>query len=305
MNRSKEVALYHYANGEDLSKTAKHFTMEKRSVRRRLREFKEKKSLAKILLLDIETSQIHFRAWDTGKQYVSWKQITKHRYMICWAGKWLYSAKSFGECVTPEESLRRDDTRITQGVWNTMDEADIIVGHNVRNFDIKQINTGILGGDIEGGVPPSPYNVIDTLAVSRTNFKQPSHSLAYLLEWLSLSEKLKTEQGLWNGCEAGNKKDLKYMFKYCKGDIFGTEELYLKLRPWIRSHPNVAIYGEMQNSGCPHCESPNVVKVDKPYRTPLNSYQSYRCNDCGTPSHSRFSSVSAEQRRNILKSNAR
>ena len=149
------------------------------------------------------------------------------------------------------------------------------------------------------------YNIIDTLAISRRNFKLPSHSQDFLTKYLHLPEKFDTDITLWHGCEEGNEDDLKYMFKYCKQDVFGNEELYLKLRPWIKSHPNVAIYGEMRDRECPHCESLNIVKVDKPYRTPVNSYQSYRCNDCGALSHSRVSSISPEQRKNILRGNAK
>ena len=303
MNRSKEVALYHYANGEKLEKTAKHFKLKRSSVRRELRRFKEKKSPAKILMLDIETSPIHFRAWRPGRQYVSYKQITKQRYVICWAAKWLYSNQILGECVTPKESLKRDDKRIVKPAWDLMNEADIVIGHNVRAFDIKQLNARFIGENVAGGVPPMNYCTIDTLAISRRNFNLPSHSQDFLTKYLHLPEKFDTDITLWVGCEEGNEEDLKYMFKYCKQDVFGNEELYLKLRPWIRSHPNVAIYGDLQDQRCPACGSDNIEVLGE-YVTPMNTYDSYRC-ECGALSRDRKTALTKFEKEKLLRSTAK
>jgi hypothetical protein len=34
------------------------------------------------------------------------------------------------------------------------------------------------------------------------------------------------------------------MRKYNPKDVKGTEDVYLKLRPWIEGHPNLAIYND-------------------------------------------------------------
>ena len=300
MGRAKEIR--DYVEKHNFNQAVDVFNLKPSTVRRYMRNY-GRSGFPKILLLDIETSPIHFRAWDTGKQYVSYKQITKPRYVICWAGRWLYSNEVLGECVTPRESKKRNHKRIIKPVWDLMNDADIIVGHSVRSFDIKQLNARFIGEDIQGGAPPMPYNVVDTLTISRSNFKLPSHSQDYLTKYLKLPEKLKTEIELWHGCESGDKESLKYMFKYCKGDVFGLEELYLKLRPWARSHPNVALYGDMEEKACGYCGSSSITLKGK-YYTPVNKYKAYRC-ECGAPNRSRLTEISKGERENLIRSSAK
>ena len=303
MSRSKEVALYHYANGEKLEKTAKHFKLKRSSIRRELRRFKEKKSPAKILLLDIETCQMVVKVWALRQYggYIPYHRIVKDWSIICWAAKWLYSNKIFGECVTPDEAISREDKRIVKPVWDLLEEADIVIGHNVERFDIRKLNARFIKTGLPN--PPLPYLTIDTLKHARRSFAFSSHKQAYITEFLSLPEKLETDIELWDGCEAGNKNDLKYMFKYCKQDIFGLEEMYLKLRPYMKSHPNVAIYGDLQEQRCPACGSGNI-KIEGTYVTPMSEYDGYRC-ECGALSRGRKTALTKFEREKLIRSTAK
>ena len=38
--------------------------------------------------------------------------------------------KYLNDCLTPKESLKRDDKRILRSVWKLMEKADVIIGHN-------------------------------------------------------------------------------------------------------------------------------------------------------------------------------
>lgn len=304
--RAEQVALYYYRNGEQAGMTAGHFEIKESSVERMLRAFRQTDNkpafkLPKILLLDIETAQITFKGWRSGQQFVHENRITNDPFIICWQAKWLYDSNYIGSCVTPKEAVDRNDKRILQEVWKLVDEADIIVGHNVEKFDLRTLNAHFAKHDFE---PPSLYQTIDTLAHSRKVFKLPSQKQDYLTRFFSLPEKLRTDIWLWDDCEAGDEKQLKRMFAYCKRDVGGLEELYLKLRPWMKSHPNMVLYGDMTELRCSHCGSEDL-KRNGTYVTMMNKYKAFRCKDCGAPTRGRKSMLEAEQRKNLGRSPAR
>jgi hypothetical protein len=45
------------------------------------------------------------------------------------------------------------------------------------------------------------------------------------------------------------------MRRYNIRDVVALEPLYLKLRPWIEGHPNVAVYSDSDEVACPKCGS--------------------------------------------------
>ena len=88
---------------------------------------------AKILLLDIETAPMEVYVWGLYKQRIPHTNIIKEWNIICFSAKWLNDSKYIGDCQTPHEAKRRYDKRILQKVWALLDEADIVVGHNVSS----------------------------------------------------------------------------------------------------------------------------------------------------------------------------
>ena len=70
---------------------------------------------------------------------------------------------------------------------------------------------------------------------------------------MDLRLKMDTDFELWAQCMQGNDSSLEYMEKYNRYDVELLEEVYLKLRPWIKSHPNVGLYMETEESVCANC----------------------------------------------------
>jgi len=272
-----------------------------RTVRRYLRRHNQlsKDGKAKVLLFDIETAPAEVFVWSFGEQRIHIAQEIQDWNVICWCGKWLFDDKLLGAVQTPQEARDRDDKRIVQKLWEAIDEADILIGHNLIGFDRKKANTKFL---LHGLKPTSPYQTIDTLKVARREFAFLSNKLDYLCKRLGLDTKLETGFELWKDCLKGNRKALEHMFEYCGQDVAILEDLYLKLRPWVKSHPNIGLYMSGTGSNCPNCGSEKVEYHSKPYYTPTGQYQSFRCQDCGAFSRSRF----AEKRpRELLRSVAR
>jgi len=241
--------------------------------------------LPRILLFDIETTPMPVWVWDFGKQYVPHTNLVrddngKQRdwYVLSWAAKWLYDDIVISDMVTPEESLQRDDSRILKSIWELLDEADIVVAHNGDRFDIRKLNARFIMNDM---APPSPYKSIDTLKISRKEFAFSSNKQDFLTKAFSLSEKLKTDFQLWVDCMKGKREALKRMLEYNERDVSGLEGVYLKLRPYIKNHPNLGVL--MDESSCPSCGSKNIIASNATYFTSSNEFPVYRCGSCNSP----------------------
>ena len=64
---------------------------------------------------------------------------------------------------------------------------------------------------------------------------------------------------MWKRCLAGEQDALDYMQAYNIKDVEILEQVYLKLRPWIKNHPNISLYLENEDETCPHCGSSNLA----------------------------------------------
>jgi len=241
--------------------------------------------LPKILLFDIETTPMPVWVWAFGKQYVPPTNLVrddngaqKGWYILSWAAKWLYDDNVMSDIVTPKETLARDDSRIITSIWKLLDEADIVIAHNGDRFDIRKLNARFILNNMN---PPSPYKSIDTLKIARKEFAFSSNKQDFLTKTFGLDEKLKTDFQLWVDCMNGNKDALNNMLKYNKRDVVGLEQVYLKLRPYIKNHPNLGVL--MDDSVCPTCGSKNLKPSDATYFTSSNEFPVYRCGGCHSP----------------------
>ena len=241
--------------------------------------------LPKILMFDIETTPMPVWVWSFGKQYVPHTNIVKDAegtqrfwYVLSWAAKWLYDDNTMSDVLTPEEAVGRDDKRIIESIWKLLDEADIVVAHNGDRFDIRKLNARFI---LNGMNPPSPYKSIDTLKIARKEFAFSSNKQDFLTKSFGVSEKLKTEFQLWIDCMDGNKERLAEMLKYNKRDVIGLEQVYLRLRPYIKNHPNLGIL--MDDNVCPSCGSKHLKVSDATYFTSSNEFPVYRCGGCHSP----------------------
>jgi len=293
---SKEIAIV-------LSETTDDVHRDKdRCVRRILNKHRENYSERtephKIFLFDIETAPLVSYLWNRFQKYISDEMIIEDWYVICWSGKWLFKDEMISHCVTSEESINRNDERITKHLWNYLNEADIVISHNGDKFDIKKIN----GRFSKYGLNlPMPYQSIDTFKAARKKLSLPSLSLDYIASHFGLEGKHDTGFDLWVKCMQGDEKALDRMQKYCDQDIRVLEDVYLNLRPYIQPHPNLGLFIESDSQMCPSCASTNLKK-EGTYATTVNLYDAFRCQDCGSITRSRNTSVPLEDKKNITSS---
>lgn len=282
----------------------------KRTVRRYANSDKParriyKRKRGKILLFDIETAPMEVYVWgliDKRNRYISPENVIKDWSVLSWAAKWLFEPDIISDVATPEEAENRDDARIIERIWNLFEKADIIVAHNAYKFDVRRLNARFIINDLG---PNTPYRVIDTLKEARKVFDFPSYKLDALNERFGLSKKIETNFQLWIRCVTGGKKALKEMQTYNKSDVVALEELYLALRPWIKSHPPMSLYHDVIDAErCPTCES-EKLSWNGFYATPAGKYKSFRCDKCGAIGRSRYSWLEKEERENLVISTAR
>lgn len=294
--RINEILCYCNDNGE--TETCEKFSINTETLHRyqRERRFRDTKQ-PKILLLDIETARMICGVWSLGKQRLGPQQIINDWFIYGWSAKWLFSDKIISDFVTAKESLLRDDKRIMASIWKLVNDADIIMGHNVKKFDIPKLNTRFI---LNGMQPPMPYLMIDTLQVAYKNFKFSSARLNYLGKLLVNKEKLETDYNLWIRCENGEQDALDYMEEYCEQDVSLLEEVYVELRPWIKSHPNLAVVMDSKEQCCPNCGGFDFTEGNGYYTTPQNKYATVRCNNCGAVNRLKKSEISKEQRNVML-----
>ena len=160
---------------------------------------------------------------------------------------------------------------------------------------------------MNGMIPPSPFQIVDTLTAARKNFAFTSNKLDYLTKQFGVTRKA-DNGGMerWLGCMRGNPQDLLDMEEYNKQDVIATEELYLAMRPWIKTHPNLALYMDNEADTCYKCGSINILWEDsKFYYTNVNRYPVYRCNDCGSIGRGRHSAMNKDDRKHITSPIAR
>jgi len=244
-----------------------------------------KQELPKILLFDIETALMEVYVWGLYKQRIPHTNIIKDKdgsekswFVLSWAAKWLFDDNVQSDIVTPSESRSRNDKRILKSIWKLLDEAEIVIGHNLDRFDIRKLNARFIDNDIN---PPSPFRSIDTLKVARKEFAFVSYKQDFLTKHFELENKLKTEFQLWVDCMQGDQARLDEMAKYNRHDVMGLEQVYLKLRPYIKNHPNLGVLVDMDV--CPNCGCEYLDETDSVYFTTANKFPVYRCQGCKTP----------------------
>jgi RNase_H superfamily len=230
----------------------------------------------KILLFDLETAPSLGYVWEKYETDVL--DFVNEWYLLCFAAKWLdgkmmtFSLPDF----TGYKPGSENDKALVKQLWKLFDEADILIAHNGDHFDIRKANARFAYYNLP---PPSPYKTVDTLKVARKYFNFTSNKLDDLGNHLGYGRKLAhTGFHLWKGCMRGDKKAWKHMVEYNKRDVVLLEKIYLHFRPWIDTHPNVAILYDRPNA-CPKCGSPKLQKrgfgINK-----TGQYQIYRCMNC-------------------------
>ena len=159
--------------------------------------------MAKVLFFDIETAPNLAYVWGQWQQ-----DVIDHKrewYILCFSYKWEDQKKTHVVSLNDFDLYNEDsenDLEVVKKLWELIDEADIVIGHNSDAFDIKKANARFVYHELG---PPSHFGSVDTLKIARRYFKFNSNRLGHLGEHLGLGGKEVTGGfQTWAGCMKGD-----------------------------------------------------------------------------------------------------
>lgn len=231
----------------------------------------------RILCLDIENFPCEVWSWGLGEQHLS-LDFLKRDFSICaWGAHWV--GEPARKVMYMDNRNTRDiydDKKLVQELAKLMNEADVIIGQNVKNFDIRKLAARASFHKLP---PFRPVKITDILTEERRVFAFTSHKLAFKTAMNEKYKKLKHEKypgfELWKECMEDNLDAWKEMERYCINDVLSTEERYLEIRGWIRTHATGPADGVIRCK----CGSINLVKEGYAM-TDAGKFQIYHCADC-------------------------
>jgi len=256
----------------------------------------------KILIFDIETAPTDAYIWSLWRDVTSTDFIKSDWYTMSWSAKWLHETdkvtKSLPDYAGYNENPK-DDKALLEDLWVLLDDCDIVIAHNGKKFDRRKVNARFV---INGMKPPSPYKVIDTLLEARKNFMFTSNKLGDLGVYLGVGTKEATGGfSLWKRCIAKDPEAWQTMVDYNTRDITLLEDVYLKLLPYMTSHPNIGVYQTAEVASCSKCGSTKLSEYGTA-STSVSCFKQYKCECCGAFSRGRTNLLTKDKRASLLTS---
>lgn len=259
----------------------------------------------KVLIFDIETAPILGHVWSLWENNVALNQIVADWHVLSWSAKWLDDppSKIMYDDQSKEKNIA-DDKRLLQGIWNLLNEADVVITQNGKNFDQKKLNARFVLNKMQ---PPGTFKHIDTKILASKHFGFTSNKLEYMTDKLCTKyKKLKHKEfpghEMWVECLAGNQKAWAEMEKYNKHDVLALEELYHILIPWDNTI-NFNLYHDQNIHEC-KCGSTSFHKNGF-YYTSAGKFQKHKCKQCGAEHRDKSNLFSKEKRASLTMSTPR
>lgn len=182
---------------------------------------KEIMSDKKVLLFDIECTSLDA---DFGT-------------LLCVGYKWLGESKVHILSIDDYPGFKSDPTDDKQLVKDFMKvyaSSDMLVAYNGILFDRPWMLAKVLEHGLE--IPPS-IPLQDPYFTVKSNMRISRKSLANVSYFIKLENKKTPVEGrIWKRAGSGHRPSIKYIKDHCKSDVLVLEELYLYLRPLMRTH---------------------------------------------------------------------
>lgn len=243
----------------------------------------------RILILDVERldgiSEQHW--WDRGdlkNRYIHYETVKRQPRTTIVCAKW-YDRPDVIRLAEWDKGGRK---RFLRETHRLIEQADIIVGHNIDNADVPWLK-----GDmhIEAGLPPlAPFKTVDTLKVMRREFKSgaPFKGLDAFCKIVGIPSKTDSydRNAMERAVTEKSVEDRERLTDYCVGDVIATQGLYDFLRPYIKNHPAMFVDGKDKMTVCNRCGH-NTEPIAKRYVANVLTYSMRKCTSCGA--HSRLS----------------
>ncbi len=230
----------------------------------------------KTVFLDIEVNPLLAYVWRTGKTVITIDSLLPDSMVkiICISWRWGGSKKTYN--LHWDEA--QNDKQLLIDFLEAIKDAECVVGHNGKSFDLKIINARIAYHQLDNQVPL--MMIEDTLLMFRKVMNLPSMKLDYLLHYFGIKRKIHTDMSWWmRTCYMNDRMALAKMCKYCNRDVDAMYDLYEKLYAYLPTKQSYAIVNN-NNRMCPGCGKESLISNG--YRhTALGKKQRMRCSSCG------------------------
>lgn len=251
----------------------------------------------KILFFDIETAPLLGYVWGLWNNDIALNQLKTDWSILSWSAKWRGKNRIYYADQRKAKNLQ-DERLILRPLCDLINEADIIVTHNGKRFDVRKINARLIALNMK---PLAPVKHIDTKEISARNFGFTSNKLEYLAKYLGVKLH-KSEHNkfpgfsLWEACLNGNQSAWAEMEKYNRRDTLVLEQVFEKLLPWTNT-VNFDVFHDKLEHKC-SCGSKDYRKFGMGY-TSTGKYQRYQCKDCGKVTRGHKNLLDKDKRKSI------
>lgn len=224
----------------------------------------------RILLWDIEASHL---AADYGR-------------ILCIGYKWLHEKKVHLIRIRDTAEFERDvtdDRGVLAAFIPVFEKADLHVTWFGEGFDLPFVQTRLMMSKMK---PLASVPHVDGWRIARKRLKFRSNRLDGVSRAIPVPKEadrlIKTpitpEQ--WVRGQAGHSASLKYIEDHCKADVLVLEQVYLHLRPFGYSMPNLSKLRHPELEGCPSCGDKRLWS--RGYRLTVRGKQrKMQCQGCG------------------------
>lgn len=223
------------------------------------------------LIIDIETRPNLAYIWEVWNYNTPPEHILDEKEVISFAAKWLDDDDIMFHSV-----FHDGKAEMVEAAWHLLDSADVVIGYNSKGFDVKHLNLEFAR---LGYPPPSTFRQVDLLQTVRREFKFVSNRLQHVADKLGIGRKKEHEGfALWRKTMQGDPDAWERMKAYNVQDVRLTEQLYLRVLPWITNHPShAALSGERVCTNCGY----GRLKPDGWHYTSTGAFHRFRCLRCG------------------------
>lgn len=205
--------------------------------------------------------------------------VTRWPRTVSVAGHWVGTDETFYYA----EWQRGGAKAMARGIRDRINEADLLVGHNIDGFDLPHIRTLI---DDHREQQFKPVKTRDTLKIAR-GLKYESCTLDALCQRFGIPTKVgKYDVENTRLAIEGDKEAQRKHFEYNVGDPIATSGLYLRFLPLDHKHPPIWPKAYDANGNlleqCNRCgTSGRLFKRDGETLKVVLEHALYECKNCG------------------------
>lgn len=243
---------------EKSDNTKARYQLDKKQLKK-LRRYDDMDSNGKVMVYDIETSQVTVKLWSTGKQYVNHSALVDgpegHTRIISIA--WKYVGEDKVHALTWDDGCDKEMMQEFMAYYN---RCDMVIGQNNNSFDNKLVATRAA---YHGLFLNRFVKSFDIYRKVKQVFRLQSYSMAHMAKFFGLTLK-QSHEGIFmwkmiqEGTDAQKAEYLQKMVDYNVGDIVTTEEMYMKLRPYLSTVTHAGVATGEPRWTCPVTGSRNI-----------------------------------------------